>query len=159
MRKRFLIGLLLVASFCSAGPKAFSQQHQCYCFENSETEFTEWLCFGADSVIVVGFSGKTCGDGIDKDTWGHAMRGHNILWGVNFTEEGAKFTKVLKEETFGITLRYIYTCTAEDEGLNVHIEYAPASLNFTDRTGPPDRYYHLISAEDTAPLKDVFMME
>lgn len=88
-----------------------------------------------------------------------AMREQNMLWEVNYTDAGAKFTKVLKEETFGITLRYIYTCAAEDEGLNVHIDYAPASLNFTDRTGPPDRFYRRISAEDAAPLEGVFMME
>lgn len=38
----------------------FGQITECYCFENKEGTFTEWLLFQKDEVIVFGQRNKTC---------------------------------------------------------------------------------------------------
>lgn len=152
---RILVILFLTTLFCQTR----AQEASLYCYENPETEYVEWLYFQDDSAMVLGFMEKRCSDGLNLEIWKHRNESNIQKWPVTHSEDGMEFTKILRAEAYGIVLNYNYSCQVEDEGLKVRLEYTPASLNFQDRSGPPDRYYHKFASTDKDEFQKIFIAE
>lgn len=122
---------------------------ECYCFENDEGIFTEWLVFQKDQVMIFGARGRTCDNPPEMTKMFEIDETKE--WRFAYIEEEDQVLFVKKIELSidlpaGISkedavLRHYYSGIRSEDGLQVHIEYKPS---FEDMMGPPNRFYKKI---------------
>lgn len=122
-----------------------AQKGECYCYQNSVVNYTEWIYIMNDSVVVIGQKNKICED-LNLDSSLDWARSGNYVWPVEDVDGQIKFTKLLTNPNELIDeIQYKYIGVKSDEGLEIHIDY---THNFNDLMGPPDRFYRIIELKE-----------
>lgn len=128
----------------------FAQESSCYCYENSETKYVEWICFFEDSVFVQTETNKTCEDRFNLSEAMKFYQKEGMIWPVIKIKTEVSFTRKLssqvefQSELIPIEIECQYIGKIKRGKMVVHIE-TPSS--FTDYSGPPDRVYNMITGE------------
>lgn len=127
----------------------FGQITECYCFENDEGTYTEWLVFQKDQVMIFGARGRACNNPPEMTKMFESDETKDLKFSYIEEEDQVLFVKKIELSidlpvdisTEDAVLRHYYSGTRTEDGLQVHIEYKPS---FEDMMGPPDRFYKKI---------------
>src|SRR5690554_3609684 len=135
------IGLLLLLTLSNL---LVGQITECYCFENEEGSYTEWLVFAQRGLKCE--NPPRISKMFDEDKKGIKFP---------YIEEGDQILFVKKVDfsvdlpvgisSVGAVQHYYYSRTRIKDGLQVHIEYKPS---FQDMMGPPDRLYKKVELKE-----------
>lgn len=134
-----LIFTQLLSELRSGEIPNYAGEPECYCYQNSENNYIEWLYFTEDSVVIhslIGDANSSCEDFNMGAISGLKSSGN--IWSYEQAKKDIKFTKSIKDNTWNLEIKYLYSCRRQKGGLQVHIEYKP---QFQDYAGPPDRFY------------------
>lgn len=120
-----------------------AQDESCYCYQNPDNQYTEWLYFSNDSVVILSLRGdeETTCENFERSHVESYKSSVGFVWPYTKTETHMEFTKSVTDPKWNLTIEYFYSCQMVGEGLQVHIDYKP---NFNDFGGPPDRFYKKI---------------
>ncbi len=138
---------------------AYCQEFQCYCYENDENRYVEWLCVSKDSAIVVGKLESACGDGLDFESLLKSARANHVVWELSTSDEGKRFTKVVKVPSLDLEMVHEFLINQQDAGLEVNVTQGASKMKSREMAGPPQRFCHKWDFEDMVPLQQIIQME